>query len=291
MKKAAIVTNTRFQPVGGSHAIEIMAIGIEWAVPLDETQLASLQKVYDETPEIKEFLPHHAPLQQFLIQHVTPIGVSAPAPQPGMLQLPQFVTQTGGFDLRRVEPDGKNSWVTSIRPQVLSCNCSDYDRWKNVKPRALSIIRPFVDAALNAGAAISAIGLQYQDAFRLPDGISEEVTKELFRQDCQWLPAHVFNKPSFWHCHQGWFSKGPDDRRVLNNVTTDVSDINGTCFARIGGQHRVFSTSFDGRAPCKIDAADIDRILECLHDENKNVINGMLSDDALKAIGCSLGGT
>jgi len=265
-----------------------MAIGIEWAAPLNETQLAELQKVYDGTPEIKEFLPQHVPLQSFSFEHVTQVGVDAPQLQ--AVQAPRFVTQVGGFDLRRLEPGGKISWVTSIRHQVLSCNCSDYDRWKNVKPKALAILRPFVDAALSAGAQISAIGLQYQDAFRLLDGISQEVTKELFRQDGFWLPGHVFNEPSFWHCHQGWFSKGPDERRVLNNVTTDVSDVNGTCFARIGGQHRVFSASFDATTPLTIDASDIDRILECLHDENKKVLNGMLSDRALEAIGCSVGG-
>ena len=289
---AEIVDRARIQPVGGAHAIEIMAIGIEWATPLNETQLAALQKVYDGTSEIKEFLPQHSPLQSFTIQHGAQFGpgVGVGLPQPQVIQAPQFVTQAAGFDLRRFEPGGTISWVTSIRSEFLSCNCSVYDRWKNVSPKALSILRPFVNAALSVGAQISAIGLQYQDAFRLLDGVSPEVTKELFRRDCEWLPGHVFSEPSFWHCHQGWFSKGPDGRRLLNNVTTDISDVSGVSFARIGGQHRVFSTSFDTTSALTIDASDIDRILECLHDENKKVINGMLSDGALEAIGCSVGG-
>ena len=284
------MNKTRIQPVGGAHAIEIMAIGIEWASPLDEAQLAALQKVYDGTSQIKEFLPLHSPLQAFTIQQAAQFGPGVGGPQPQVVQVPQFVSQAAGFDLRRFEPSGMISWVTSIRPELLSCTCSVYDRWKNVSPKALSILRPFVNAALSIGAQISAIGLQYQDAFRLLDGVSPEVTKDLFRQDCAWLPGHVFNEPSFWHCHQGWFSKGPDGRRLLNNVTTDMSNVNGVCFARIGGQHRIFSTSFDATIALKIDASDIDRILECLHDENKKVINGMLSDGALEAIGCSVGG-
>ena len=287
---AEIVDKTRIQPVGGAHAIEIMAIGIEWAAPLNETQLAALQKVYDGTSEIKEFLPQHAPIQACTIQHGAQFGLVVGGPQPQVVQSPQFVTQAAGFDLRRFEPSGMISWVTSIRPELLSCNCSVYDRWKNVRSKALSILRPFVNAALGVDAQISAIGLQYQDAFRLLDGVSPAVTKELFRQDCAWLPGHVFSEPSFWHCHQGWFSNGPDGRRLLNNVTTDISDVNGVSFARIGGQHRVFSTSFDATTALKIDASDIERILECLHDENKKVINGMLSDAALVAIGCSVGG-
>lgn len=265
-----------------------MAIGIEWATPLNEAQLAELQKVYDATPEIKEFLPRHVPVQGFSIQ--AQFGVDATQSKPPAIQPPQVVAQAAGFDLHRVESNNKTPWVVSVRPQFLSCNCSAYDRWKNVKPRTLSILLPFVDAAFNIGAQIKAIGLQYKDAFRLLDGISAEVTRELFRQDCLWLPGHVFNEPSYWHCHQGWFSTGPDNRRVLNNVTTDISDVNGACFARIGGLHRVFSNLFDGKTSLKIDKSDIDRILECLHDENKKVINGMLSDSALNAIGCSVGG-
>ncbi|MBK9441333.1 MAG: TIGR04255 family protein [Comamonadaceae bacterium] len=284
------MNKTRIQPASGTHAIEIMAIGIEWAFPLNEAQLATLQKVYDETSQIKEFLPQHSTVQAFTIQHAVPLGPDVgPQAHPLVVQSPQFVSQTAGFDLRRFEQSGTISWVASIRPEVLSCNCSVYDRWKNVSSKALSILLPFVNTALSSGAQISAIGLQYQDAFRLLDGVSPAVTKELFRQDCTWLPGHVFNEPSFWHCHQGWFSKGPDGRRLLNNVTTDISNINDNCFARIGGQHRIFSTSFDATTVLKIDASDINRILECLHDENKKVINGMLSDGALEAIGCSAG--
>ncbi|MBJ9687822.1 TIGR04255 family protein [Burkholderia vietnamiensis] len=283
------MTKPSFQPVGGSHAIELMAIGIEWTSPLNETQLAELQKVYDGDPEIKDFLPQHIPIQSFAIQPLA-LAFNASQSKPDMLQPPQFVAQAGGFDIRRIQPDGKVSWLTSVRPQLLACHCSDYDRWKNVKPTALSLLQPFVDMALATGAEISAIGLQYHDAFRLPEGISPQIAKELFRQDCQWLPDHMFREPSYWHCHQGWFSRGPDERRVLNNVTTDISDVNGLCFARIGGQHRVFATSFDAKTPQKIDARDMDVILECLHNENKNVINGMLSDAALESIGCSVGG-
>lgn len=286
------MNKTRIQPVSGTHAIEIMAIGIEWASPLNEAQLSTLQKVYDETSQIKEFLPQHSLVQAFTIQHTAQFGPGVDSqPNQQVVQPPQFVSQAAGFDLRRIEPSGTTSWVTSIRPDVLSCNCSIYDRWKNVSSNALSILRPFVNAALGSGAQINAIGLQYQDAFRLLDGVSPEVSKELFRQDCAWLPGHVFNESSFWHCHQGWFSKGPDGRRLLNNVNTDISNINDVCFARIGGQHRIFSTSFDATTELKIDASDIDRILECLHDENKKVINGMLSNGALEAIGCSTGGT
>jgi uncharacterized protein (TIGR04255 family) len=273
-----------------------MAIAVEWVMPpLDDELLASLQGVYEANADIKAFLPTLVPMQAFVIQSVNQVGVARPD---GTMQLepagvtpPKFIARSGGFDLQRYDTKGAIAWVASIRPEFVSVSCTAYDRWKNVKPQALAILQPFVDAAMAKGAKINAIGLQYQDAFRLLDGASPAATGELFRKDGKFLPMHLFEQPSFWHCHQGWFSKAPDGRRILNNVATEVADVNGTHFARIGGQHRVFATALNGLDPMPIAAGEIEQILQCLHDENIDVINGTLSDGALKAIGCTVGGT
>lgn len=288
--------STRIQPVGGGHAIEVMAIAVEWVMPpLDDAQIASLQAVYEANTDIKAFLPTLTPVQAFLFQGVSQFGVAGPdgnvQPELKNVTPPQFIARNGGFDLQRFDTKGNVVWVASIRPEFISVNCTAYDRWMNVKPQALAILQPFLDAAMVKGAKVNAIGLQYQDAFRLLDGASPGVTGVLFRKNGKYLPMHLFEQPSFWHCHQGWFSKAPDERRILNNVAIEVADVNGTHFARIGGQHRMFATSVDGLTPMPITAEEIDQILQCLHDENIKVINGILSDDVLMAIGCTEGGT
>jgi uncharacterized protein (TIGR04255 family) len=288
------VDKTRIQPVGGDHAIEVMAIGVEWSAPLDDSCLHAMQSIYTENQKLKDSFPQFAPIQAFLIQGIHQIGVAGvgqqPLQEPENIIPPQFVTKASGFDANRVEADGKISWSISIRPEFLSCTCTAYDRWKNVKPSVLEALGPFIDAALGLGAEINAIGLQYQDAFRLLDGISPETTKQLFRQDTRWIPSHLFDEPSFWHCHQGWFSNSYNSRRILNNITTDLAEVDGVNFARIGGQHRIFSVSFDGKTQNRIETSEIDDVLEGLHEENKKVINEMLSDGALEAIGCVVEG-
>lgn len=285
---------TRIQPVGGDHAIEVMVIGVEWAAPLDDRLLRAFQDVYIQSSELKGTFPQFAPIQAFQIQGAHQFDVTSPDSEvllePQEITPPQFVTKAAGFDANRVETDGKISWGISVRPEFLLCNCAAYDRWRNVKPSVLAALRPFMDAAFELDVRINAIGLQYQDAFRLLDGASPEATRQLFRRDSRFIPSHLFEEPSFWHCHQGWFSTGHDSRRILNNVTTDLTEVNGVHFARIGGQHRIFSLSLDGKTQIRIDASDIDAALEWLHEENKNVINGMLSDGALEAIGCFTGG-
>jgi uncharacterized protein (TIGR04255 family) len=287
---------SRIQPVGGDHAIEVMAIAIEWGMqPLDDAQIASLQAVYEANTDIKAILPMLAPVQAFVIQGVNQFGVAAPDGnvqlEPKNVTPPQFIARNGGFDLKSLDTKGNVDWIASIRPEFISVNCTAYNRWMNVKPKALAILWPFLDAAMGKGAKVNAVGLQYHDAFRLLDGVSPAATGSLFRKNGKYLPTHIFEQPSFWHCHQGWFSKASDERRVLNNVATEVTDVNGIHFARIGGQHRMFAISVDGQTPMPITAEEIDRILQCLHDENKDVINGILSDGALKAIGCTVGGS
>jgi uncharacterized protein (TIGR04255 family) len=291
------VDSTRIQPVGGDHAIEVMAIGVEWIMPpvLSDEQIAALQAVYESSPAIREFLPTLAPVQTFLMQGANQFGVAGPDGnlklEPQNFQAPQFIARNGGFDARRFDTKGNVAWVASIRPEFISINCSAYDRWKNVKAQALSILLPFVEAAVAKGVRINAIGLQYQDAFKLLDGASAAVTGDLFRKDGRYLPTSIFEQPYLWHCNQGWFSTSPDGRRVLNSVATDMADVGGIHFARIGGQHRVFAHSLDGTTPTAIAAKEIDEALQFLHNENIKVINGILSDGALKAIGCTVGGT
>lgn len=285
--------SNRIQPVSGNHAIEVMAIGIEWASPLNDAQVASLQTVYQASMAIKEFLPTLAPVQAFILQDVGHFGAAGSdgkvQPPPKRIAPPQITMQSAGFDLQRFDPAGKLAWVVSVRREFVSINCTSYDRWKNVKPQALKILQPFVESAMIQGAIIAAVGLQYQDAFRLHDGASPAASAELFRSDGNFLPTHLFEQPSFWHCHQGWFSVAPDERRILNNIATEVADVNGIHFARIGGQHRVHATELDASKPKPINGSEIDAILECLHQENIKAINKILSDGALKVIGCTGG--
>ena len=291
----AKVDISRIQPVGGNHAIEVMAIAVEWAIPpIDDVQIALLQTVYETNPDIKAFFPMLAPVQAFVFQSVDQFATGADGKgqhEPQNVAPPQFISRKGGFDLQHFDAKGTITWIASIRPELISVNCTAYDSWMNVKSQALAILQPFLDVAMTKGAIINAIGLQYQDAFQLLEGATPAATGELFRKNGSYLPIHLFEQPSLWHCHQGWFSKAPDERRVLNNVATEVTDVNGTHFARIGGQHRIFATSVDGLSSMPITAGEIDQILQYLHDENIDVINGILSEGALMAIGCTGGGS
>ncbi|WP_301233811.1 TIGR04255 family protein [Pandoraea cepalis] len=259
-------------PVGGKHAIEVMAIGVEWATPMDSNGLQGLQAAYEETATVKEFLPSLTPVQAFAL------NIGAPG---------NFVAEnrSGGFDLRRFDPSGAVLWAVSVRPELIACNCIAYDRWATVKPKAMALLDPFLSVALAAGNQIKAVGLQYQDAFRVSDEVGSPALKTLFRQNSNWIPAHLLNESSLWHSHQGWFASTSDGHRTLNNVNLDVLEQDAKLLVRIHGQHRVFAVTQDGKSPYPIAMQDIEGILDVLHQQNKAVLRGILAEDVLARIG------
>lgn len=271
-----VVDSSIIKPAGGKHAIEVMAIGVEWATPLGDDDLQELEAVYRSTPAMAEFLPSLMPVRALVFQ----VGL------PG-----SFVPEdrSGGFDIRKFDPNGSVLWALSVRPELISCNCTAYDRWATVKPRAIDLLHPFLATAMDCGRQIKAVGLQYQDAFSIEGGIDNAVLRSLFRQDSSWLPPHLLEKPSLWHSHQGWFSISPKNRRVLNNVNLDFLEQTPNHLVRINGQHRVFSMTHDGKESLPIQQGDLEQVLDFLHAQNKEVLSGILSVEMLNRIGFDAG--
>ncbi len=264
-------------PVGGKHAIEVMAIGVEWATPLDDNALQRLEGLYRGEQSVAEFLPSITPVRS--------LALNLGAPD-------KFVAENsaGGFDLRRFASDGAVTWSVSVRRELISCNCMSYDRWATVKPKAMELLNPFLDAVLELGTQIQGVGLQYQDAFRIEDGSELGTLRRLFRPGSAWVPVHLLDQPSLWHVHQGWFSVSPDNHRTLNNVNLDVLEQESKLLAKINGQHRVFAVSGDGKNPFSLSKDELPKTLEFLHEQNKVVLAGILSDEMLRRINLELRG-
>ncbi|MBC3916930.1 TIGR04255 family protein [Undibacterium sp. CY18W] len=253
-----------------------MAIGVEWIIPLSDADLEHLLAVYKNSEFIVEFLPSFSHVRSFVLQ-MTDVHTGF---------IPE--NRSGGFDIRRFDTNGTVLWSISVRPDYISCNCMDYERWATVKPKTIDLLEPFVSAILNKGTQIQAVGLQYHDAFKIADKVSPEVLSTLFRRKSSWVPEHLFDMPSIWHVHQGWFSISPKKRRILNNVKLELLDQSPDYMARIIGQHRVFSLTHDGKESHPIELQDLSQVLDFLHLQNKNALRALLTDQMLERIGFDL---
>lgn len=260
----------RIRPSAGSHAIEVMALAVEWAKPLDRETVEEAAQIARSDEMISTFLPTERTFPGFEIKvekdgaSVDPKGISV-------------------FDFLRTDIAGRQEWALSLRPEFFSCNCTVYDRWVNVKPRAVSLLKRIATGALNRGNVIQAIGLQYSDAFRwnIDDA---EAMQELLRNDSPLLSKSIFTHKSLWHTHNGWFSAAPDGRRMLNTLNIDLTNESSDRVIKINGQHRMQAVAFDDASSRILTIDELDTIADLLHSSNKRVLQKLLSDSALQLI-------
>lgn len=257
-------------PSGGQHAIEVMALAIEWSKPLESHVLTEIAAVARANQEFRDFFPAERAFPGFEIK-MTADGASF---------------DRAGFnivDFLRSNIAGQQEWSFSMRPEFFSCNCTVYDRWANVKPRAISLLSQLAQLALERGSAIQAVGLQYSDAFRWNID-NKEALSQLFRQDSPLLPSSIFSREMLWHSHNGWFSAAPDGHRLLNVVNIDSLDELPNRVIRINGQHRMQAVAASDGTALPIELNLLDSAAELLHKSNKVVLQDLLSDLALELI-------
>ena len=264
------------KPASGNHAIEVMALAVEWDRHLTPDSLAQIAELYKNSQELQLFLPR--------IDHIQ--GVSLQFGDDGTTLSNQ---ETGGFQLQQINKEnGSPSWTVSVRPDLIACNCLIYDRWNSVKPKAMDILMPFVEKAMTLGHQVQAVGLQYQDSFRVMTESPLEATARLFRRDGKWLSPHVWNTDGSWHIHQGWFSSAEGDRKVHNLLNIDFVSELDFGLIRINGQHRALATDFKGTTSLPFELQAVSSALDGLHFDNKRALHNLLCESVCTQIGLTV---
>ena len=253
------------------HAIEIMAFAVEWRGVLSTDQLRAAYVAYDQNEELKASLPRYAQIKPLVINF-------------GSAEAPAAQHDFSGMDFSRIRPDGGVEWSVSLRPNFFSCTCGSYDRWKNVKPKALSFLKPFLDVVCSTGAEIQGYGLQYSDTFRWSKA-QPDAWKDLVRENSPLLPSILRDRPGIWHFNQGWVEPSGGDARVLNVLNMDVTDDPEMRTLRVNGQHRLQAVSMAGHMTESILMTTIDAAMDSLHEANKAALRSVLSDRLLNMIG------
>lgn len=262
-------------PAAGSHAIEVMALAVEWDRHLSPDGLAQIEELYKSSPQLQAFLPR--------IDHIQ--GVSLQFGDDGTTVSNQ---ETGGLQLQQIRENGSPSWTVSVRPDLIACNCLIYDRWNSVKPKAMDILMPIVEKVFNMGHKVQAVGLQYQDSFRVMTESPIEATARLFRHDGKWLSPHVWNTDGSWHIHQGWFSSAENSRKIHNLLNIDFVSEFESGLVRINGQHRALATDFKGITPLPFELDDVSSALDGLHLDNKRALHNLLCESVCNQIGLTV---
>lgn len=260
-------------PIAKKHAIEVMAIGVDFRQPLSDEKLKEFVNVYENSSFLKKMFPHKSEVNAMVVQ-VNNENISSGH-------------EIEGYDLHSVDDAGGLSWIVSLRPHFIACNCKSYDRWDSVKSISLDILEPFLDYLYFCEIDLLAIGLQYLDVFDIDNVSFPQLNEELFSKSSSFLPPNVFARKGAWHTHNGWFSESEKKRKVLNRFNIDMLDkgLPDKFMARINGQHKVYAVLLDGTSESPIIRNEIPQILNMLHRYNKDSLVDILSPKVLDLIG------
>ena len=261
------------KPASGNHAIEVMALAVEWGRPLGAEVISAIRAMWNDSKTLQDFLPKIEVLQGITVS----IGTDGPT---------VGAAEVSGLQLSRTRDDGSPMWIVHIRPELLSCSCMEYDRWDTTKAKALEVLMPIIDLAVAGNYPLQAVGVQYQDAFRVTTASPMAATSRLFASDTSWLSSQIWTQEYPWHVHQGWFSAGLGGRLVQNVLNVDVTADEQGCLFRINGQHRMLTvnqTSSD--TVSSIQSADVSVALDYLHMDNKRALSQLLSAKVCSQIG------
>lgn len=262
------------RPGKGDHAIEAVAIGIEWAPPLGARQLVDATSVHSTNGHVSAQLPGKKVVPGLKLELTAGMGSNPALAMRADAELTDFTHSRS---------DGAIDTTLSIRPDFFSCSSTEYRGWNTEKARLLALLLPFVHAVPDA--SIGAVGLQYVDVFRWNKSQGNLVA-EVLNLHSGWLPAVVQRRKSFWHVHQGWFSEGPGDERILNQIEIDFQEESVDFALKISGQHRFQAMSFSTNTPSLGVARDeVEGALDHMHQINKVVLNDLLTPEMLTRIG------
>lgn len=266
------------RPLGGQHAIQTAAVAFTWSAEVPAAELQHLRSRAATSSILKQAFP--------LIEdrQIVKFGFGVGVPNVKM-EAPSI--ETGSFVLNGpAMGDGASpsrSVVVDMRQVLISIN--NYSRWKDLVDDLRSYL-PTLLGSFSSKRSISAIGLQYVDAFEWEADRSELDLANVFRSDSPYLVPNAFRTAANWHCHHGLFNEvsEPIKYRRLDNINVSREDQDALHVLQILTSHQALLTGAPlwRWAEAKLDLTLA--VLQQLHDENKRVLGELLTADVQKMI-------
>lgn len=267
-------------PYAGHHAIQSAIAVVEWADGagggvLPPENLAALVAVAGI--RLKELgFPDQEPVQvmQMAIGQGIPAGGG------------QTITLGGLRASKKGNAPGTQARSVTLTRENLLVQINDYTRWSKVRPdieQCLQQLLPLV----GEHRAVRRINLQFNDVFRWRANPADLHMSEVFRKVSPWLPAHVFEVPSFWHSHHGYLAErtAPITCQQLNNINVSYGQQDGEPTVQAVLAHQ---GAMPVAAPLWVKTAEdvrpVMELLDAFHADNSSILADIFSDEVLQRI-------
>lgn len=274
-----------FKPVHGAHAVVETVFFFEFAAPIlsDQAIEEDLALAYGDA-----------------LARMDKTGSYEVSFDPATLQSSQreifTYTFSNGDELENEAPE----WAVRITDGIqVSIHCTAYTRWEAVSKLAFQFLDKL---ALHAQAALDlkSLGFKAVDQFRYEPSEGSYDLRLLCNPSSSYLCRKNFESADRWHNNSGWFWLHPNGKQILNHLNVNSSAVSVQHKAPhtyVTIDHvQVLRREEDGDALlCSVDTDQFSRVahefFEPLHDQNKLVINDLLTEDACRRLSLVIGRT
>lgn len=209
---------------------------------------------------------------------------------PALTSLPAVTLANGvqaievpGIQSAIVRPNGTPIWALRLHGVDLTVECSTYTRWADIWGKA----RGYLERAFalvkrhQPDVHILEVNLAVADAFVTDD--HDYLANELFRAG-GFLGDGFLSRGGSWHCNTGWFDEEPV--RVLHALNIQATGRRDGA-GKPKGPYR-FTVMHSQRAS-NLGDFPFEKVSplvsDVLHENNKSVLQSVVSDEMLKRIG------
>ena len=196
-----------------------------------------------------------------------------------------------GFEFSKVQGSGQRARVLQLANNALSVSFMDYDSWHAARNDAFKyIFAAITSLPLNQNPVV-AFSLRFIDRYTFSGNSKGARADLLFAKDTPHLTLHTFHAGPNWHCNTGWFDTTTSVDRVLHNlnVTSNLVDLSSTVTIDHHATRYLTTPRHSTRTLLTPpdEATSLPNALDCLHDQNKEILAQLLVPQMLSRIGIS----
>jgi len=273
-----------FKPVHGAHAVVETVFFFEFAAPI----------LSDEAIE-----EHLAVAYTDALARVDKAGSFELSFDPATRESSQREIFTYTFSNGSGEENEAPEWAVRITDGIqVSIHSTAYTRWDAVSKQAFQFLDRLAKHS-QAALDLRSLGFKVVDQFRYEPDEGAYDLRLLCDQSSSYLSRKSFESGDRWHNNSGWFWEHPNGKQILNHLNVNSSAVSVQHKAPhtyVTIDHvQVLRREEDGDTLlCSFDAEQFSQVahdfFEPLHDQNKLVINDLLTEEACRRLSLVVGG-
>lgn len=175
-------------------------------------------------------------------------------------------------------------WQLEIDPERCVLRTFAYSTWKEFIGQATAFLEELFQKADLTATPIQEVGVQFVDRFHWTMKGEEYSLGKIFNPESPLFSESIKKQGSpLWHLFQGW-KKEADERAYIENINVSTTHTEGEELHRNDIVHVMRCIQGKPTESNCFNTPALREIAQFAHDENKKILNNLLSEKAIKRI-------